>query len=293
MKIQMLQKNRNFFKTFLWSVSTVLVLSGSVAPVQAAVSSSTVAATVYQGTLNATLTPAGVPLLPAPPIAPPEIGLPPLPIGPGFEEIDRDTLLEVLGMSSDELRTAFESGRSLAQIAASQNADVQRVADLAAQALTVRLSRELKDGILTQSQYQARLNEVEEHAAAIIKRTPPSPPQPGSEADLGLPLGPGLEQLNKDALLQLLGISSSSLADALHNSQSLADIAAAQGIDVQEVTALLAQTMLNRLDQELSEKSIWKDEYETRKQEIAARASDAVQHSHPIPPVPPHAKFSR
>ena len=212
-----------------------------------------------------------------------------MPLGPGLEEIDRDALIDVLRASSGELRTALESGKSLAQIAESRSVDPQKIVDLVTQALTTRLSRELKDGVITQSQYEARLSEAAEHAAAVIKRTPPTPPQPGLEPDLGLPLGPGLEQLNKDALLQLLGISSDNLAAALHNGQSLAAIATAQGVDVEKVTDLLAQAMQNPLDQELSEKSIWKDEYETRKQDIAARASDAVQHT---PPVPPHIQSS-
>lgn len=285
MKIPVLEKSKKFPKVFLCSIATVLVLNASPVLVQAADFSTAVAADAAKGTDSAVSAPVAVSPLPAPPAD----GLAPMPLGPGLEEIDRDALLDVLGASSDELRTALESGQSLAQIAESRSVDPQKIADLATQALKERLSRELKDGVITQSQYEARLSEAAEHAAAVIKRTPPAPPQPGLEPDLGLPLGPGLEQLNKDALLQLLGISSDNLAAQLRSGQSLAAIATAQGVDVEKVTDLLAQTMLSRLDQELSEKSIWKDEYETRKQEIASRASDAVQHT---PPVPPHMQLS-
>lgn len=286
MKIQMLQKKKKNLKAFLFCIATILILNVSTAPVQAADSSAVVATDAPKGTDST----ASKPVVISPLLTPPADGLPPMSMGPGLEEIGRDSLLSILGVSSDELQAALESGQSLVQIAESRSVNPQKIVNLVAQTLTVRLSRELKDKVITKSQYEARLSEVADRAAAIIKRTPPAPPQPGLEPDSGLPLGPGLEQLNKDMLLQLLGISSDNLASELRSGQSLAAIATAHGIDVQIVTNLLEKAMLNRLDQDLSEKSIWKDEYETRKQEIAARASDAVQHT---PPVAPHIHLSR
>ncbi|WP_157261608.1 hypothetical protein [Paenibacillus sp. A3] len=230
---------------------------------------------VYTDTYS-TLAPA--PVLPQPDLLSPPAGLPPMPPGPGHAGRHRAVLLETLGMSSSELQEAQRAGQSLAEIAASRGIDVQKIVDLTAQSLTARLDRELADGHITRDQYNSRLNEVAERAASTVKRTPPQPPVPG---ELEPDFGPGLKHVDKDALLSTLGLSSDELRNSLQNGrQSLADVAAAKGGDVQKVIDLVAKALSSRLDQELSEKLIWKDEYQTRKQEVAIRAADAVQHKH-------------
>ncbi|MCU6791031.1 LysM peptidoglycan-binding domain-containing protein [Paenibacillus sp. WQ 127069] len=222
----------------------------------------------------------------------PPAGKPPLPLGPGLGELQSDALLTVMNLTADQLRQALESGQSLSEIGASQGTNMQKVADLVADALKATLERELNDGHIIQDQFNVRLNEVADRAAYALSRTHPKPPAPPAlgtlapELGLGPTLGPGLEQLNQEALLSLLSISSDKLTSSLRSGQSLSDIAAAQGIDVQKLIDLAAQGLTSRLDQELSEKMIWKDEYETRKQEISVRAADAIQHKHPKPPHP-------
>ncbi|WP_010502125.1 hypothetical protein [Paenibacillus elgii] len=271
-------------KLLIGSLSAAFLLGGGAAGfpvVQAETANFTVDAptSVYTDTYSK-LAPA--PVLPQPGLLSPPGGLPPLPPGPGHGGQDRAVLLETLGMSSGELREAQRAGQSLAEIAASRGIDVQKIVDLTTQSLTARLDRELADGHITQDQYNSRLNEVAERAASNVKRTPPQPPAPG---ELEPDFGPDLKHVDKDALLSTLGLSSDELRNSLQNGgQSLADVAAAKGVDVQKVTDLVAQALSGRLDQELSEKLIWKDEYQTRKQEVAIRAADAVQHKHLHPP---------
>ncbi|NQX61663.1 hypothetical protein [Paenibacillus qinlingensis] len=282
--------------TCLLSGSTLVSSIAMAASSDAAVQPQTVVTTTY-GTPDSLPTPPAPGLLPTPPapgllptppapglLAPPP-GLPPIAIG-----LDRDAILAILNLSESQLREALESGQSLYEIATSQGVITQKLVDLAATALSEQLDRELKDGRISSEQYQSRLQEVNEHAEAILKRTHPKPPVPGADPKLpvGLvpALGPGLDQLNADTLLSFLGISSDKLSDELRNGQSLAEIAAVQGVDAQKLIDLVAQALTNQLDQELSEKMLWKDEYENRKQDISKRAADAIQHKHPQPPVP-------
>ncbi|GMX65362.1 hypothetical protein Elgi_46320 [Paenibacillus elgii] len=270
-------------KLLAGSLSAVFLLGGSASgfpAVQAETANFTVDArnSVYTATYSE-LAPEPAP--PQPGLLSPSANPPLMPPGPGHAELERAALLETLGMSSSELWQAQRAGQSLAEIAASRGVDVQKIVDLAAQSLTARLDRELADGRITQVQYNSRLNEVAERAASTVKRTPPQPPVPG---ELEPDFGPGLKHVDKDALLSTLGLSSDELRNLLKNGQSLADVAASKSVDVQKVIDLVARTLNSRLDQELSEKLIWRDEYETRKQEVAIRAVDAVQHKHPHPP---------
>lgn len=292
------RSNFSYTKKAKWLASTLsmtCLLSGSTlvssiamaASSDTAVQPQTVVTTTY-GTPDSLPTPPTPGLLPTPSapglLAPPP-GLPPIAIG-----LDRDALLDLLTLSESQLREALEAGQSLYEIAISQGVTTQKLVDLAATALSEQLDRELKDGRITSEQYQTRLQEVNEHAEAILKRTQPKPPVPGDDPKppVGLvpALGPGLDQLNSDTLLSVLGISSDQLSDELRNGLSLAEIAAVQGVDAQKLIELVAQALNNHLDQELSEKKLWKDEYETRKQDITHRAEDAIQHKHPQPPVP-------
>lgn len=228
---------------------------------------------------------------PQPGLEAPAPGLPPLPgLPPMAGGLDSTTLLTALNMSQDQLRTALESGQSLYDIAAAQGADVQQIVGLATTALKSVLERELSDDRITTAQYESRLNEAAARAEASLKRTHPKPPTPGQEpaatpAGWGPAMGPGLEQIDSDKLLSVLGIGQEELAELLQSGQSLADIADARSIDRQQLADLAARAMYAHLDQELSEKMIWTDEYEARKQDVPNRALDAIQHKHPHPPI--------
>ncbi|BCG56855.1 hypothetical protein [Paenibacillus sp. URB8-2] len=81
---------------------------------------------------------------------------------------DRDDLLETLNRpSGEELYYALFEGKSLADIAAANGADVQRVIDLQTEELTRQLDMRLASGSITKEQYEAYRAEVPE----IISRS--------------------------------------------------------------------------------------------------------------------------
>jgi hypothetical protein len=112
---------------------------------------------------------------------------------------DLDTAASVLGMTRDELRTALESGKTLAQVAQGKNISQATLIDKLVAAEKTRIAAEVKAGRLTQAQVDSLTADL---TARVTERvtstrpmmagrghhrqdgygggTPPTPPAPGS-----------------------------------------------------------------------------------------------------------------
>ncbi|GFZ81495.1 hypothetical protein GCM10008018_29040 [Paenibacillus marchantiophytorum] len=75
----------------------------------------------------------------------------------------KEDLLQVLGVSSDDdIYKAQYNGQSLADIAAANQVDVQKVIELQLAELTELLKERLSSGSITPAQYQAQRDELPE-----------------------------------------------------------------------------------------------------------------------------------
>jgi len=75
--------------------------------------------------------------------------------GHGRGHLDLDTAARVIGVTTDELHTALESGKTLAQVARSQGISRATLVDKLVAAETARLAAAVKAGRLTQAQAEA------------------------------------------------------------------------------------------------------------------------------------------
>ncbi|MFP5577391.1 MAG: hypothetical protein ACLGIZ_04020 [Acidimicrobiia bacterium] len=75
---------------------------------------------------------------------------------------------EALGMTEDQLRTALEGGKTIAEVAADEGVDVQAVIDALAADARARLDQAVADGDLTREQADERLARIEERVTAMV-----------------------------------------------------------------------------------------------------------------------------
>lgn len=103
----------------------------------------------------------------------PGMGLPGRGFGP---EVDRnlDKLASLLGVTTNELTSSLKKGDTLAQIASAQKVNVQTLIQQLATDRTADLQQELKDGKITQAQYDERVAELTEHITDLVNGTRPS-----------------------------------------------------------------------------------------------------------------------
>lgn len=89
-----------------------------------------------------------------------------------------------LGMTPEELRTALQSGSTLADIAVSKKIDVQNVIDAVIADEKSEITAAVAAGRMTQAEADALLSKVVEHATAIVNgERPPRPFGPGPRGE--------------------------------------------------------------------------------------------------------------
>jgi len=94
------------------------------------------------------------------------------PGGPGFGNLD--AAAKALGMTADELRTALQGGKSLADVAKSKGVDPAKVVDALVAELKAHLDAEVKSGEHTQAQADEILAQAKTRIEAFVNGTAPA-----------------------------------------------------------------------------------------------------------------------
>ncbi len=133
---------------------------------------------------------------------------------------------EAIGITEDELRTALEDGQSIAQVAESNDVEVQVVVDAMVAAATEQL--------------ESVIDELPERMAEVVEREgmPERPRHHRGHFGAGL-----------DAAAEALGIESEALRTALRDGSTIAEGAEAHDVDVQTVIDDLLADAEAHLDQ--------------------------------------------
>ena len=95
-----------------------------------------------------------------------------------------DELVSALGVTADELKEARKAGSTIAEIAASNQVDVQTVIDKLVAAGKSELQQQLTDGNITQSQYDQRVAGLNERVTDLVNGVLPEARQ-GSRGKRG------------------------------------------------------------------------------------------------------------
>ncbi|MBW5445600.1 hypothetical protein GE107_05925 [Cohnella sp. CFH 77786] len=86
----------------------------------------------------------------------------------GFAARDLTSAATILGLSETDLKTALQSGKSLADLAKEKNVDVQKLIDAQKEAITAAINQAVKNGKLTQAQADKQLAKVATLAEKIV-----------------------------------------------------------------------------------------------------------------------------
>jgi hypothetical protein len=92
----------------------------------------------------------------------------------GHVPISPVNLAKALGLSETELQSQVQSGKSLADIAKAQNVDIQKVKDALVADLTAHLDGEVKAGVHTQAEADAKLAEFKTRLDDIVNGVRPA-----------------------------------------------------------------------------------------------------------------------
>jgi hypothetical protein len=92
----------------------------------------------------------------------------------GDKSARNEVLAQALGMSTDDLRTAVESGKTIAQIAADQSVDVQVVIDALTAQATTQIAEKVASGEMTQAEADVKLAELGTRITDMVNNPRPA-----------------------------------------------------------------------------------------------------------------------
>jgi uncharacterized protein YidB (DUF937 family) len=192
--------------------------------------------------------------------------------GFGFEVFDLGAAAKVLGISEDDLKSRLAKGDTLAEIAKDEGVDVSKVIDALVAAGKEQIDQAAADA---KSHLEERITDLVNNGFPD-KGEHPGPGGPGMGH-----FGFGLPDLSTVA--KALGLSEDQLMDKLRSGQSLADIAKAQGVDVDKVVTDVVEAIDAKIDEQVAAGHLDKDRAAEIKKDLESRIRSFVENGFPGP----------
>ncbi|WP_135547025.1 hypothetical protein [Paenibacillus cymbidii] len=171
------------------------------------------------------------------------------------KEVRRFTFIEdaagIIGVKPGELRAALDAGKSVGEVAESKGV---KQADLVAKLVAMkekRLDAAVSKGKLDADKAARIKKHLPERLAKLVAHQGPLPDvKPGDKFGHHY----GAAMLPPQRLAELIGISQEQLQSELKSGKSLAEIAAARGIDKQQLVAKLKDELTPMLEKAVERK---------------------------------------
>lgn len=192
-----------------------------------------------------------------------------------------DTLAEVLGLEVDALSTALQDGQTVADIAAEQGVALDDVIAAVTADHAEALAAAVEDGDLTQAQADAMLALHEANSEARFTQAIPA----GIGARMGDNRGQGIRTRayeSMDAIADTLGLSTDDLFAALQDGQTVAEVAEAQGVALEDLIAAATADASEALAEAVAAGELTQEEADARMVLLQSRMEDMLSSTHPM-----------
>ena len=197
-----------------------------------------------------------------------------------------EVLTGVLGLDADTLRSEFAAGKSVADVATEQGIAPDAVVDALVDDLATHLEERVAAGTFTQEEADAMI------AAGELRFTDRLDDVPafGGKGDPGEGGRPG-KRLS-DAVLGLLGVDAETLRSEFAAGNSIADVATANGVDVQTVIDTMVGEAEAHLAEKVADGSLTQEEADAKLAEVSTRVAERVN-TVPTPGEGRHGRHGR
>jgi uncharacterized protein (DUF433 family) len=208
--------------------------------------------------------------------------------GRGMRGGPHDNPLEVvagaLEMTVDELHEALKDGQTIVDLAEAKGVALEDVADALVVAETERLQQAVEDGRLTQEEADEKIAQMEanilEHLETGKFVGPVGPGMPGGPR--GERFAPPL-----DVMADALGMTVDELRDALADGQTIAELAEAKGVALEDIAAALVAFHSEHLQQAVDNGLLTREEADAKLAEMEANTLERLESGEFVGPVGP------
>ncbi|WP_205683860.1 coiled-coil domain-containing protein [Brevibacillus migulae] len=190
-------------------------------------------------------------------------------MGFGFKLNDNEDLLKLLNLDADKLKEELQTGKSLATIAEAQGVEEDKLIDLLTKQQEEKLAEAVKAGKLTQEQADKMSENAAEKIKSLIENT-----------HQGKGFGGGFHLKENEDLLKLLNLTAEQLREAMKAGQSLAELAQAQGVDVDDVIDLLTTQREEQLAQAVKDGKLTQEQADQKKANLEESIKKMVESKH-------------
>jgi polyhydroxyalkanoate synthesis regulator phasin len=191
----------------------------------------------------------------------------------GRHDAQQEIVAQALGMSVEELRTALQGGQTVADLAAANGIALDTIVDAVLAERKAQLDQAVADGSLTQEEADAKLSEMREQ---VTKRL--SEPFAGRPVNGGGRPQQGGHGAQQEIIAQALGMSVEELRTAVQGGQTVADLAAANGIALDTIVDAVLAERKAQLDQAVADGSLTQEEADAKlsamREQVTKRLSE-------------------
>jgi len=184
-------------------------------------------------------------------------------------------LLSLLKLDAEKLQEELKAGKSLAEIAKAQGVETDDVVALLVKQNEAKLAEAVKAGKLTQEQADKMTENTSDRIKEQVENT-----QQGKGFDKGKGFGFGFGSEKNEELLSLLKLDADKLQEELKAGKSLAAIAEAQGVSVDDVVALLVKQQDAQLAEAVSAGKMTQEQADKLKEKSSEHARAMVENTH-------------
>ena len=170
-----------------------------------------------------------------------------------------EAIAEALGMTTEEFHESRGAGQSIADIAAAQGVDISVVEQAILSDIQEHITAGVAEGDIPQDEADAKLADAEERITEMVNRVPGEGESDRESGPLQ-PRGPR----SADTIAETLGLTVDELQAARAAGQSVADVAAAQGVDVDTVVQAIVDDVEAHLAAEVAEGDITQEEADAK-----------------------------
>jgi len=182
-------------------------------------------------------------------------------------------LLSLLKLDADKLQEELKAGKSLVELAEAQGVDTDDVVALLVKQQEAKLAEAVKAGKLTQEQADKMTENASERVKDQVENT-----HAGKGFDKGRGFGGGYEK--NEELLSLLKLDADKLQEELKSGKSLAEVAKAQGVDTDDVVALLVKEQEAKLAEAVKAGKLTQEQADKLAENASEHVKAQVENTH-------------
>jgi transposase-like protein len=182
---------------------------------------------------------------------------------------DESVAAKAIGISEADLKSALQSGKTMADVAKAHNVDPKKVIDALVADGQSELADQVKNGRLTQAQADEMKTHLTQHATDQVNgKFRGGPGGPGG------PRGPGGP--HAAAVAKAIGISEADLRSALQSGKTIADVAKAHSVDPKKVIDALVTDEQSELADQVKNGRLTQAQADEMKTHVTQHATDEV-----------------